>query len=258
MALPADFSKIYGSTATGGLTPISGVNYAKGWEFVGANPPTKNDFSYLQNFSDLKSQWLYLNKLQRTNPFGDIKSDGAAAISMALENLGLGNLKYGSPLIGQLIEWPLQKMPQEIWTDCGMEFIPYMAQSFDPVKYPLLSQLHPTNVLPSDMRGYIPRGWDNGRGIDTGRVLMSAQEDAIRNITGTVSGGTDPGQQFIGDAVTATGAFSVTNVGSKYGIGTDTGWGGCQSLVLDVSKVVQTAAENRMRNVAWNMIVRAK
>lgn len=90
MALPADFNKIYGSTATGGLTPISDVNYAKGWEFVGANPPTKNDFSYLQNLSDKKSQWLYSNKLQRTDPFGDIKSDGEEAVSTALENLGLG------------------------------------------------------------------------------------------------------------------------------------------------------------------------
>ena len=89
MAQPADFSKIYGSTATGGLTPISDVNYAKGWEFVGANPPTKNDFSYLQNLSDLKSQWLYSNKLQRTDPFGDIKADGVAAIAAALSNLGL-------------------------------------------------------------------------------------------------------------------------------------------------------------------------
>lgn len=90
MALPADFSKIFGSTATGGLAPISGVNYAKGWEFVGANPPTKNDFSYLQNLSDLKSQWLYSNKLQRANPFGDIKSDGT--VETALENLGLGTI----------------------------------------------------------------------------------------------------------------------------------------------------------------------
>lgn len=89
MALPEDFSKIYGSTATGGLTPISDVNYAKGWEFVGANPPTKNDFSYLQNLSDQKSQWLYLNKLQRTDPFGDIKSDGTVA--QALSNLGIGS-----------------------------------------------------------------------------------------------------------------------------------------------------------------------
>lgn len=88
MALPEDFSKIYGSTATGGLTPISNVDYAKGWEFVGSNPPTKNDFSYLQNLSDLKSQWLYLNKLQRENPFGDIKADGT--VNTALSNLGLG------------------------------------------------------------------------------------------------------------------------------------------------------------------------
>ncbi len=41
MALPEDFSKIFGSTATGGLTPIGDVNYAKGWEFVGSNPPNK-------------------------------------------------------------------------------------------------------------------------------------------------------------------------------------------------------------------------
>lgn len=65
MALPEDFDKIYGSAATGGLTPISDVNYAKGWEFVGANPPTKNDFSYLQNLSDMKAQWLYNNNYGR-------------------------------------------------------------------------------------------------------------------------------------------------------------------------------------------------
>lgn len=93
MALPEDFNKIYGSTATDGLTPINDVNYAKGWEFVGSNPPTKNDFSYLQNLSDLKSQWLYSNKLQRTDPFGDIKSDGEEAIATALANIGLQTIK---------------------------------------------------------------------------------------------------------------------------------------------------------------------
>lgn len=101
MALPEDFGKIYGSTSTGGLTPISDVNYAKGWEFVGSTPPTKNDFSYLQNLSDLKSQWLYANKLQRTDPFGDIKSDGESAVSAALSNLGLiDSSGYSGRLIG--------------------------------------------------------------------------------------------------------------------------------------------------------------
>ncbi len=76
MVLPADFSKIYGSTATGGLTPISDVNYAKGWEFVGANPPTKNDFSYLQNLSDQKSKWLYDNNLGRLIAVKTFNSSG--------------------------------------------------------------------------------------------------------------------------------------------------------------------------------------
>ena len=100
MALPEDFSKIFGSTTTGGLTPIGDVNYAKGWEFVGSNPPTKNDFSYLQNLSDLKSQWLYSNKLQRANPFGDIKSDGA--VQAALVNLGLGDIALAGVSSGAL------------------------------------------------------------------------------------------------------------------------------------------------------------
>ena len=108
MALPADFSKIFGSTATGGLMPINDVNYAKGWEFVGANPPTKNDFSYLQNLSDLKSKWLYLNKLQRTDPFGDIKADGSAAV--ARSNLDLGtaatkNVGTGAGQIPDMSSW---------------------------------------------------------------------------------------------------------------------------------------------------------
>lgn len=113
MALPADFSKIFGSTATGGLTPIGDVNYAKGWEFVGSNPPTKNDFSYLQNLSDLKSQWLYSNKLQRANPFGDIKSDGT--VQAALSNLGLGDAaKLGSPEFSFLGTTFIAKFPGKI------------------------------------------------------------------------------------------------------------------------------------------------
>lgn len=120
MALPADFSKIFGSTATGGLTPIGDVNYAKGWEFVGSTPPTKNDFSYLQNLSDLKSKWLYSNKLQRTDPFGDIKSDGAAAVSKAHANLGLGEaakrgVGTGSNQLPDMSAFGMSRNEQTAW-----------------------------------------------------------------------------------------------------------------------------------------------
>lgn len=189
--------------------------------------------------------------LSRENPFGDIKADGADAVSTALSNLGLGGLsKYGAPLIGKLIEWPLEQLPHEVWPDCGMEFIPYMAQSFDGAKYPLLSQLHPTNVLPADMRAYVARGWDNGRGVDTGRALMSTQGDAIRNITGTLSGVVNY------QSGAAAGAF--TNPSSGNSVNLAAGQSGVGNPSFDASRVVPTAAENRVKTVAWNFIVRAK
>ena len=179
----------------------------------------------------------------------------AGLVGEVLKNLGLGNTKYGAPLIGQLIEWPLQKMPHEIWPDMGQEYIPYMAQSFDPVKYPLLSQLHPTNVLPADMRAYVARGWDNGRGVDTGRALMSAQSSGAPNLTGQVSNmGNILGVGTQGHALYAVSSGS----GSTLKGGTDSS---TFHIMLDASKdstEYQAITEVRSKNVAWNMIVRAK
>lgn len=165
-------------------------------------------------------------------------------------------MKYGAPMIGELVEWPLQQMPHEIWTDMGMEFIPYMAQSFDPVKYPLLSQLHPTNILPADMRAQVPRGWDNGRGVDTGRVLMSAQDDATQRVQGSLSQLVYSVQQVATDI---TGAFSGV-AGSSGLVNGSSPQNSLKYITVtyDNALVARTAAENRSKNIAWNMIVRAK
>ncbi|WP_447722859.1 prophage tail fiber N-terminal domain-containing protein [Edwardsiella tarda] len=184
---------------------------------------------------------------------------GKATIAAVLEYLGLRDaikqMTYGCPLIGTCISWCNERMPQEIWPDCGMEFIPYMGQQFDKTKFPLLAVLHPSGWLPVDMRGYAPRGWDNARGIDPGRALLSGQEDAMQQITGELStpGG---GANFLGEQITATGPFTVT--GTSSGIA-DVGGNLCPSrLVFDSARVVRTASETRVKNVAWNMIVRAK
>lgn len=61
MAVPKpDFTKQFGSAKTD-LTPISDSNYLQGWDFVGSTPPTKNDFTYLQNLADQRSIWLFEN-----------------------------------------------------------------------------------------------------------------------------------------------------------------------------------------------------
>ncbi|EPO1275783.1 phage tail protein [Escherichia coli] len=102
--------------------------------------------------------------LSRANPFADIKSDGAAAISTALTNLGLGE---GSALpVGVPVPWP-SATPPIGWLKCN-------GAAFSAEEYPVLAKAYPTNKLP-DLRGEFIRGWDDSRGIDTGRSLLSGQ-----------------------------------------------------------------------------------
>lgn len=181
---------------------------------------------------------------------------GKNTVADVLTYLGLGDVvsmtKYGCPLIGELVDWPLAQMPHEIWPDMKMEFIPYMGQTFDAVKYPLLAQLHPALKLPTDMRGKFARGWDNGRGIDSGRTLLSDQEDAIRNIIGSAA------NVYTGNPDLATGAISYSGTGIttwQNGSGLSISY---RNLNFNAATYVPTASENRVKNVAWNQIVRAK
>jgi len=86
-----------------------------------------------------------------------------------------------------------------------------------------------------DLRGEFLRGWDNGRGIDTGRVFGAEQLDAQQPIAGTLAtsnGGTGPFQE---------NGISVSAF-DKGGSATGT--------TFDSSLVVRTAPENRPRNIA--------
>lgn len=106
--------------------------------------------------------------LSRANPFADIKSDGAAAISTALTNLGLGE---GSALpVGVPVPWP-SATPPTGWLKCN-------GAAFSAEDYPNLAKAYPTLKLP-DLRGEFIRGWDDGRGVDNGRGLLTLQDSAI-------------------------------------------------------------------------------
>lgn len=86
----------------------------------------------------------------------------------------IGLTKYGAPMIGVPIDWPLAQMPQDIWPDCGMVFLSCAGQVFNKTTYPIAAQLYPSGVMP-EIRGEFIRGWDNLRGVDAGRALLSAQ-----------------------------------------------------------------------------------
>ena len=152
--------------------------------------------------------------------------------------------------IGIPIPYPLFSVP----TGC----LAMNGQRFDKARYPKLGQKYPSGQLP-DLRGEFVRGWDNGRNVDAQRVLLSAQGDAIRNITG----GSD---NILKSKTTANrGAFSgsetdwrptladsSTNLSS-----TNTGDSPVykeMNIGFDASRVVPTANENRPRNIAFHYI----
>ncbi|ATZ96294.1 MULTISPECIES: phage tail protein [Dickeya] len=149
-------------------------------------------------------------------------------------------------IVGIPQPWPQATAPDG-WLKCN-------GQAFDKSRYPRLAQVYPSGVLP-DLRGEFIRGWDDGRGVDVERALLSAQKDGIRNILGSF--GSEA--LFAGGASNQpvpTGAFTFAENTHSSHVGASVGGEG-QLIMLDVSRVVPTAPDNRPRNIAFNYIVRA-
>ncbi|MEP8695446.1 phage tail protein [Enterobacter roggenkampii] len=144
------------------------------------------------------------------------------SISGLLEYLGLGE---GSALpVGVPVPWP-SATPPTGWLKCN-------GAAFSAEEYPELAKAYPTNKLP-DLRGEFIRGWDDGRGVDAGRALLSAQSDLFKAhhhsftffLAYAAGGGTGAVYDYSGEAGRDT---------------RDTG-----------------GNETRPRNIAFNYIVRA-
>ncbi|EJK6411172.1 tail fiber protein, partial [Escherichia coli] len=88
--------------------------------------------------------------------------------ALFVKNLGLGE---GSALpVGVPVPWPSATLPAG-WLKCN-------GAAFSSEMYPNLAKAYPTNKLP-DLRGEFIRGWDDGRGVDAGRALLSLQDDSF-------------------------------------------------------------------------------
>ncbi|EFB1841152.1 phage tail protein [Escherichia coli] len=86
------------------------------------------------------------------------------SIKDVLNYLGLGE---GSALpVGVPVPWPTATPPAG-WLKCD-------GRTFTKEQYPVLARVYPNLRLP-DLRGEFIRGWDDGRRVDTGRKLLSAQ-----------------------------------------------------------------------------------
>ncbi|EFO3237167.1 integrase [Escherichia coli] len=176
--------------------------------------------------------------LSRKNPFGDIKSDGT--VQTALENLGLGE---GSALpVGVPVPWPLATPPTG-WMKCN-------GAPFSAEEYPELAKAYPTNKLP-DLRGEFIRGWDDGRGVDSGRVVLTGQSQSVQQHTHDLAMAYSSESGYK-DRLGAGPNSDMIPIKDMINVTTFTGSGEYYLKAND-----STGVETRPRNVAFNYIVRA-
>lgn len=130
-------------------------------------------------------------------------------------------------------------------------FFLYNGSKFDTVKNPKLAKLFPNGYL-LDLRGQFIRAWDDGRGLDPDRVILSYQGDAMRDLWGEIS----PVSESFASAPIATGAFRYFDKVAGHTPATiDTGSTG--GFNFDARRITPTAHENRPINIAFNYIVKA-
>lgn len=171
-----------------------------------------------------------------------------------LAYLGLGE---GSALpVGVPVPWP-SATPPTGWLKCN-------GAAFSAEEYPELAKAYQTNKLP-DLRGEFIRGWDDGRGIDTGRALLNWQPHTILDHAHYM-------ELWTGDGLAAGSAREGVNPGilATYGDGgivktDEPGLKVPSSLRALSSRSVKrygeisgnVGTETRPRNIAFNYIVRA-
>lgn len=140
--------------------------------------------------------------------------------------------QYDLP-VGIPLPWPTATPPAG-WLKCN-------GAAFDKAKYPKLAAVYPLGLLP-DLRGEFIRGWDDGRGVDAGRVIYSAQEHSI--LAHTHYAPTSDGSAMNSGTYEVPGHLSNNSYAG-----------------YDYSPPVPTSStggnETRPRNIAFNYIVRA-
>ncbi|RWT41930.1 phage tail protein [Enterobacter cloacae] len=133
---------------------------------------------------------------------------------------------------------------------------------FDKVKYPGLAAVFPSGNLP-DLRGEFIRGWDDSRGIDNGRALLSSQGHSLRDHSHNQEFWT--GSNTTSSTIAQTGNYGpLVTQGDGGIVYTDREPQRLPSAVRAIStrgvasdNAANIGTETRPRNIAFNYIVRA-
>ncbi|HAU9441039.1 phage tail protein [Shigella sonnei] len=169
---------------------------------------------------------------------GDVDGLVAKLATAITTNLGLGE---GAPAIGVPFFWPSAAMPNTVidsWS--SMVFLKFNGAKFSATDYPVLAKVFPALALP-DARGDFIRVWDDGRGVDGGRELLSWQNATnFSQFAGNIGEGAGHAINFHDGIAGNQPGFSRFNFTSN-----------------SVGDGVNFVAV-RPRNIAFNFLVRAK
>ena len=168
-----------------------------------------------------------------------------------LTYLGLGE---GSALpVGVPVPWP-SATPPTGWLKCN-------GAPFSAEEYPKLAKAYPKLKLP-DLRGEFIRGWDDGRGVDSARLLLSSKAASILEHNHEMHGWT--GNPLMARDVGELGTSSVFAVQLSIGDGGLLySWKDGSGTTNDSKRMDRTnhvssgAGDGSPRNIAFNYIVRA-
>ncbi|MEK8279821.1 phage tail protein [Escherichia coli] len=195
-----------------------------------------------------------------------VKTGEEAKYHLIQKNISKVGLGEGAPAIGVPFFWPSAAMPNTVidsWS--SMVFLKFNGAKFSATDYPVLAKVFPALALP-DARGDFIRIWDDGRGIDVGRTLLSGQSHTIMDHAHNM-------ELWTGDGLAAGSAREGVNPGilATYGDGgivktDEPGLKVPSSLRALSSRSVKrygeisghVGTETRPRNIAFNFLVRAK
>lgn len=155
--------------------------------------------------------------------------------------------------------WPLAT-PPEGW-------LKYNGAAFDKAKFPKLAAVYPSGNLP-DLRGEFIRGWDDGRGVDAGRSIISPQNaTSLRTAAMEYSGSDTAGSGFaVGTAFASNDSISTVEPAGAKSPNNDTPSASSRDNAMIASQDISFVELKgtgaywitvRPRNIAFNFIVRA-
>ena len=195
-------------------------------------------------------EWVDNNYLRRNELVDNLTTDDATKPVSAKQAKALKDsiTAMEDIVLYAPIAWPSTTIPSG--------HLAMMGQTISQAQYPKLYALYGSKL--PDMRAYSIKGLDYGRGIDSGRSILTEQGDAIRNISGHITPAASPDQNASWVHVsTYSGVFYPTQSGGGAALTGVVGGTGNMGISMDVSRQVPTATENRVKNIAFLYIVKA-